>query len=87
MDEDKKILVEFYIREGEYSPVCRFEFPHQSFIYSILESTPVNEQKKYKFYFFNNILVSNNYSKDVLKFLKKGAKKAGFEIEFVEKKR
>jgi len=44
-------------------------------------------RKNTNFISSNNILVSNNYSKDVLEFLKKGAKKAGFEIEFIEKKR
>lgn len=74
------------IREGEYSPVGRFEFPHPYYIHRILESTSIEEQKKYVFHHFNNILVSKKYSKEVEKFLIEGAKSAGFELEIVRLK-
>ncbi|OYT53366.1 MAG: hypothetical protein B6U72_05885 [Candidatus Altiarchaeales archaeon ex4484_2] len=85
MDEKENLVpVKFSIREGEYSPVGRFEFPHHDFIYDILESTSVDEQKKHGFYFFKNVLISKNYSNDVKVFLERGARKAGFEIEYME---
>ncbi len=84
--EDRRIPVKYHVREGETTPVGRFEFPYIDFIYAILESTPVQEQKKYRLYFFKNILVVGNYSKDVHAFLRGGAQKAGFDLEFVERK-
>ncbi|OYT27503.1 MAG: hypothetical protein B6U97_01340 [Candidatus Altiarchaeales archaeon ex4484_96] len=80
---ENRVPVKFSTRIGEYNPTGRFKFPHQDFIYAILESTSVEEQKKHDFYFFNNILVSRKYSDEAKNFIQRGARKAGFEIEFI----
>lgn len=79
----EKIVVKLHVREGEYGYAGRFEFPNNKYLFKILESMPINEQKQYWFYSFNNILVSGKYSEDVKKFIRETALKLGFDIEFV----
>lgn len=82
----KTIKVKLGFRKGEYGKTARLEFPHPWFILKILEVTPTKEQKKYKFHFFNNILVAKNYSEDLKKFLQKGARKLNLEFKFIPEK-
>lgn len=82
----EEIQVRFRIREGEHGEVARFEFPEPRHIFEILENTSPEEQKKYISHTFDNILVSREYSQELLKFLLAGAKKAGFEIKFIKRK-
>lgn len=83
---NEKIKVKIGIREGEYGPAARFEFPSNEHIFRILEAImTMKGQDKYHFYFFNNVLVLRRYSEDVKEFLKEGAKRADYDIEFVEK--
>jgi len=79
------VTVEFHIREGEYGPVCRFQFPSNEHLFRLLDSAPLEERKKYNFYLFNNVLIANNYSRDVFDFLQKSARNVGFNIEFRER--
>ncbi len=84
--DPKKPRATISIREGEYGKSARVEFPHPFYVHKILEVTKPEEQKKYQFRYFNNILVAGLYSKDLSKFLQKGAKKAGFELEVVRRR-
>ncbi|HIE34065.1 MAG TPA: hypothetical protein EYP86_02870 [Candidatus Altiarchaeales archaeon] len=79
------VIVEFHIREGEYSPVCRFQFPSNEHLFRLLDSAPLEERKKYNFYLFNKVLIANKYSRDVFDFLQKSARNVGFNIEFKER--
>ncbi|RLG10481.1 hypothetical protein DRN73_07690 [Candidatus Pacearchaeota archaeon] len=79
----RNVKVKFGIRKGEYGPSARIEFPHPAYIHAILENTSFEEQKKYKFHYFNNILVAKNYTNDLKKFLQEGARKLGIELEFI----
>ena len=74
------------IRAGEYGKSARIEFPHPFYVHKILEVTDPKEQKKYRFRYFDNILVAGLHSEDLSEFLQKGAKKAGFELEIVTKR-
>lgn len=78
------IKVGYKFKEGEYEPVVRMEFPHHSFIYALLESTDVEEQKNFSFYFFQNVLVAKQNAEQALDFVKKGAQEAGFKIKLVD---
>lgn len=78
-----RVKVILKVMEGEVSKMGRFEFPHPYYIQAILKSTPVEEQKKYVFHWFNNILVAKKYSNEVEGFLMEGARNAGFELEIV----
>ncbi|HEX54861.1 MAG: hypothetical protein DRO94_02085 [Candidatus Altiarchaeales archaeon] len=82
-----KVTVEFHVREGEYGPVCRFEFPSNEHIFRLLSEAPLEERKRFNFYLFDNILVAHNYSEDVFDFLQRAARNVGFEIEFKERER
>ncbi|MBU4201658.1 MAG: hypothetical protein L6243_04325 [Candidatus Altiarchaeales archaeon] len=74
------------LREGEYGKSARIEFPHPYYVHKILEVTEPEEQKKYRFRYFNNILVAGLHSEGLSEFLQKGARKAGFELEIVTKR-
>jgi len=76
----KKVKATISLREGEYGKSARVEFPHPYYVRKILEVTDPKEQKKYRFRYFDNILVAGLHSKDLSKFLQDGAKKAGFEL-------
>jgi hypothetical protein len=81
------VKVKIGLRKGEYGPSARIEFPHHWYVKKILEETEIEEQKKYKFHYFNNILVAKNYNEDLKKFIKDGGKKLGIEFEFVDEKK
>ena len=80
----KRVKATISLREGEYGESARVEFPHPFYIHKILEVTEPKDQKKYRFRYFNNVLVAGLHSEDLSEFLQKGAKKAGFEIEVVK---
>jgi len=82
----KKPRATISLREGEYGKSARIEFPHPYYVHKIHEVTKPKEQKKYRFRYFNNILVAGLHSEDLSEFLQEGAKKAGFELEIVIKR-
>jgi len=84
--DPKKPMATISIREGEYGKSARVEFPHPYYVHKILEVTKPEEQKKYRFRYFDNILIAGQHSEDLSEFLQKGAKKAGFELEIVTKR-
>ena len=84
--DPKKPRATISLREGEYGKSARIEFPHPYYVHKILEVTDPEEQKKYRFRYFNNILIAGLHSEDLSEFLQKGAKKAGFELEIVTKR-
>ena len=75
-----EIKVILHVREGEYAPVGRFEFPNNDIIFELLTSSFPRE-KKYKFHHFNNVLVSKNYSEEVEKFLIDEARRLGYTLK------
>ncbi len=81
LPEDKgEIKVILHVREGEYAPVGRFEFPNSDLVFEILTSSFPRE-KKYRFHHFNNVLVSKNHSEEVEKFLLDEARKLGYTLK------
>ena len=84
--DPKKPRAIISLREGEYGKSARIEFPHPYYVHKILEVTDPKKQKKYRFRYFNNILIAGLHSEDLSEFLQKGAKKAGFELEIVTKR-
>jgi len=79
-----KVRATISFREGEYGKSARVEFPHPYYVHRILEVTEPEKQKKYRFRYFNNILVAGLHSEGLSEFLHDGAKKAGFELEIVK---
>ncbi|RLI88876.1 MAG: hypothetical protein DRO62_02880, partial [Candidatus Altiarchaeales archaeon] len=75
-----EVGVILHVREGEYAPVGRFEFPNNDIVFELLTSSFPRE-KKYKFHHFNNVLVSKNYSEEVEKFLIDEARKLGYTLK------
>ncbi|HDH41867.1 MAG TPA: hypothetical protein ENG12_05660 [Candidatus Altiarchaeales archaeon] len=75
-----EVKVILHVREGEYAPVGRFEFPNNDIIFELLTSSFPRE-KKYKFHHFNNVLVSKNYSEEVEKFLIDEARRLGYTLK------
>ncbi|MEM4347119.1 MAG: hypothetical protein QW802_00845 [Candidatus Altiarchaeota archaeon] len=80
----RKVKVKFGIRKGEYGPNARVEFPHPAYIIAIFQVTEIEEQKKYKFHYFNNVLVAKDNIDTLKNFLQNAAKKLNLEFEFVE---
>ncbi len=80
----RSIKVKFGIRKGEYGPAARIEFPHPSYVMALLQITPEEEQKKYNFHYFNNVLVAKESTDTIKKFLQTGAKRLDLELELVE---
>lgn len=83
MTQTKRIRVEVTTRESEYGTTGRFVFPEKECILMIFESSSYEDRQPYRFHWFNNILVSRNYSNKVKEFLMETANKAGLEIEFI----
>lgn len=75
-----EVRVVLHVREGEYSPVGRFEFPSNDIVFELLSSSFPRE-KEYGFYHFSNILVSTSYSENVDKFLIEEAGRLGYVLK------
>lgn len=69
-----------HVREGERGKTARFEFPSNKIIFEILLSA-LDRESEYRFYYFNNILIANNYSMDVDRFLVEEAMKSGYILK------
>lgn len=68
-----------HIREGENGLAARYEFPDNGVIFELMMNASEAE-KKYKFYFFENILVASEYTPEADSFIIEAAKRAGYRL-------
>jgi hypothetical protein len=68
-----------HIREGEDGLAARYVFPDNGVIFELMMNASEAE-KKYKFYFFDNILVASAYTPEADSFLIEAAKRAGYQL-------
>jgi hypothetical protein len=68
-----------HIRDGEVGPAARYEFPDNATIFELM-MTASEAEKKYRFYFFDNILVASVYTPAADDFLIEAGKRAGYAL-------
>jgi hypothetical protein len=68
-----------HIREGEDGLAARYEFPDNGVIFELMLNASEAE-KKYKLYFFENILVASAYTPEADTFIIEAAKMAGYQL-------
>lgn len=76
------ITVKIRLREGEYGPAGRFEFPDRSVLDKLLESFTQSETGRFRIHSFNNILVCREFPEEFKVFLSGKAKMLGLELVF-----
>lgn len=68
-----------HIREGEIGPAARYEFPDNATIFELMMIASEAE-KKYRLYFFDNVLVASVYTPETDNFLIEAGKRAGYTL-------